>query len=444
MSNTPLTVTELTSRIKQVLEQGFARIEVTGEISRLTRPSSGHLYFTIKDAHAAISAVVWRSAAARLKTRPQEGQAFVFTGHLSVYEPRGSYQLVVTSIAPVGAGKLAEAFERQKALFAERGWFDAKRKTMPPKLPAHIGIVTSTTAAAFEDVKKVLRTRPAWLRITLSPAIVQGEQAASSIAQAIARLHGLEDQPDVILLVRGGGSMEDLWCFNDEKVVKAVVDAQIPIISGIGHEIDTTLADLAADVRAATPSNAAELACPAKDTLRPQLQRLRQRLHQALNSFKDAKYWSLERASHRLQRAFRQILQDKHKQVRLQKNQLQQFEPNHRLRQNMHDFYQLKQRLFAAAHAMPSRKRQNVAQASYLLRLSYTQALQHKQQQWQKQHEQLQAMNPMLVLKRGYAITTDAEGKVISSIQDLNAGDTIGLHLHDGKATAQVVHKETS
>ncbi|MCF6208998.1 MAG: exodeoxyribonuclease VII large subunit [Ghiorsea sp.] len=256
MANTPLTVTELTARIKQVLEQGFSRVEVTGEISRLTSPSSGHLYFTIKDSHAAISAVVWRSAAARLKTRPKEGQAYVFTGHLSLYEPRGSYQLVVTGIASAGAGRLAEEFERRKVLFAERGWFDADNKKGIPTYPKHIAIVTSQTAAAFADVKKVLSTRPAWLNITLSPAVVQGESAPQSITRAMQRLHDLADKPDVILLVRGGGSMEDLWCFNDERVVQAIVDADIPIISGVGHEIDTTLADLAADVRAATPSNA--------------------------------------------------------------------------------------------------------------------------------------------------------------------------------------------
>ena len=285
MSQT-LTVTELTARIKQVLEQGFSRIEVTGEISRLTKPSSGHLYFTIKDNHAAISAVVWRGAAARLKTRPKDGQAYVFTGHLSLYEPRGSYQLVVTDIASAGTGRLAEEFERRKMLFAERGWFDADTKKNIPAFPKHIGIVTSQTAAAFEDIKKVLNTRPAWLNISLSPAVVQGESAPQSIACAIQKLHNLADTPDVILLVRGGGSMEDLWCFNDERVVQAIVDATVPIISGIGHEIDTTLADFAADVRAATPSNAAELVCPAKETLRPQIQGAQQRYNKPSTAIK--------------------------------------------------------------------------------------------------------------------------------------------------------------
>jgi len=438
MANTPFTVTELTARIKQVLEQGFAQVEVTGEISRLTKPSSGHVYFTIKDAHASISAVVWRSAASRLKTRPKDGQAYVFKGHLSLYEPRGSYQLIVTSISAAGEGKLAVEFEKRKALFAERGWFDTSHKKDIPKLPQHIGIVTSQTAAAFADVKKVLQTRPAWLRISLSHAVVQGEQAPRSVCAAIQRLHQLDNKPDVILLVRGGGSIEDLWCFNDEKVVQAIFEATIPIISGVGHEIDTTLADLVADIRAATPSNAAELACPAKDTLYPQVSRLKQRLNQAFNSYKDAKHWSLERQSNQLHQAFRQRLQQRHLHIRELKNRLQKFEPNHRLRQDMHQFYDIKQRLFAAVQYAPSQKRHKLEQASHHFRLSYEHQLQYKQQQWQKRHEQLYAMNPSNVLKRGYAMTTDEQGKVVSSAKHLQQGDVLHLHFHDGSTQAKV------
>ncbi|MDX8405816.1 MAG: exodeoxyribonuclease VII large subunit, partial [Mariprofundus sp.] len=257
MNSPPISVTQLTARIKQMLEQGFVGITVSGEVSRLTRPASGHLYFTIKDAHAAIAAVVWRSAAMRLHTRPEEGGEYIFTGHLSVYEPRGSYQLIVTRIEAAGAGKLAAEFERRKQLFAERGWFDPANKHAIPSLPQHIGIATSATAAALEDVKKVLATRPAWLQLTLSPCLVQGAAAPASIVAALTALACLPNRPDLILLVRGGGSIEDLWCFNDESVVRAVMDCPIAIISGIGHEIDITLTDFAADKRAATPSNAA-------------------------------------------------------------------------------------------------------------------------------------------------------------------------------------------
>jgi len=438
MANTPLTITELTARIKQVLEQGFARVEVTGEISRLTSPSSGHLYFTIKDSHAAISAVVWRSAATRLKTRPKEGQAYVFTGHVSLYEPRGSYQLVVTGIASAGAGRLAEAFERRKVLFAERGWFDADTKKDIPTYPKHVGIVTSQTAAAFEDVKKILSTRPAWLNIALSPAVVQGESAPKSIACAIQRLHDLADKPDVILLVRGGGSMEDLWCFNDEQVVQAIVDADIPIISGVGHEIDTTLADLAADVRAATPSNAAELVCPARDTLRPQIHRAQQRAQQAFNSYKDGKHWSLERSNNRLQNLYRQNLQQKRSMIRQLTSKLHQYEPNQSLRNQSQQFYNIKQRLLAAAQNMMPRHQQHLAEQQHLLRLTYQNIEQSHKQRWQKKHEQLLAMNPKHVLERGYVITTDNNGEIITSANKLKAGDKISLHYHDNTVQSEV------
>ncbi len=236
-SNKPLSVTELTARIKQMLEAGFAKVEVTGEVSRLTSPASGHLYFTIKDAHAAISAVIWRSTALRLKNLPEEGGEFVFTGPISLYEPRGSYQLVISRVEAAGAGKLAAEFERRKQDFSERGWFDAASKLSPPKLPKHIGIITSSTAAAFEDVKKVLATRPAWLELTLAPALVQGRSAAASIVNAIQRIARMDSPPDTILLVRGGGSIEDLWCFNDESVVKAIVECPIPLITGTAMKL---------------------------------------------------------------------------------------------------------------------------------------------------------------------------------------------------------------
>ncbi|MDX8381076.1 MAG: exodeoxyribonuclease VII large subunit [Ghiorsea sp.] len=435
---TPITVTELTARIKQVIEQGFAQVEVAGEISRLTTPASGHLYFTIKDSHAAISAVVWRSAATRLKTRPKDGQAYVFFGYLSLYEPRGTYQLIVTRIEPAGAGQLAAEFERRKNLFAERGWFDESRKQKIPKLPKHISIVTSATAAAFEDVKKVLATRPAWLNITLSQAIVQGQQAPSSIAQAIIYLHQLEEKPDVILLVRGGGSIEDLWCFNDEKVVQAIYEAKIPIISGVGHEIDTTLADLAADIRAATPSNAAEIACPAKDTLQPQIRNLAQRLRQVFNSYKDARHWDIERKINSLQHAYRQSLRQQTQRLQAQQLQLQQHEPNQRLRRNTQTFYNLKQRLTNASRQHMPNKQTQLTRATHHLRQVFQAKLQQNIDNAHKYQQQLYAMNPHLVLKRGYAMTTDALGKVVSSAQTLQQGDKLHLHFHDGNADVKV------
>jgi len=445
--STPITVTELTARIKQVLEQGFSQVEVTGEISRLTTPSSGHLYFTIKDAHAAISAVVWRSAAARLKTKPKEGQAYVFIGHLSLYEPRGTYQLVITRIESVGAGRLAAEFERRKALFAERGWFDSTSKHMPPQLPQHIGIITSATAAAFEDVKKVLTTRPTWLQITLSPALVQGEAAPASISQAFQRFAAIQpkkNQPDVILLVRGGGSIEDLWCFNDEKVVQSIVDCAIPVISGVGHEIDTTLADLAADMRAATPSNAAELACPDRDSLQPKVANLVNRLSQTFSRYQDDKNWILERHNNHLNQSFQALVHQKRHQIQRLKGHLHTHEATQKLRQNGQQLYALQHRLQTSQQSLNYQYRQHLSQIKQVLCAAYQSKHQQQSQLWHKRHEQLLAMNPKHVLKRGYAMTTDQHGKIVSSAQQLQAKDTLHLHFQDGDAQTKVTSIQLS
>jgi len=460
MNAAPLTVTELTARIKQVLEQGFSQIEVTGEISRLTTPSSGHLYFTVKDAHAAISAVVWRTTALRLKTRPKEGQAYVFIGHLSLYEPRGSYQLVISRIEAVGAGRLAAEFEQRKQMFAERGWFDAEHKLPVPQLPQHIGIVTSATAAAFEDVKKVLTTRPSWLNITLSPCLVQGEKAAETIVKALQRLQTLDHKPDVILIVRGGGSIEDLWCFNDERIIQAIYESNIPIISGVGHEIDTTLTDLVADMRAATPSNAAELACPARETLRQrlpkissmmnsitrklqhvrqQLKHLNQNQYQAFNRYQDNLNWSLERLNAKHQKNYRKHLQQYHNRLRALNIRLQQQEPNQLLRLDTQLFFALKQRLFASNTFITPKKKRNLSVKSHQLHLLQRQQLQSNKQHWQRLHQYLQAMNPNHVLQRGYAMTTDQHNNIISSTRNLKKGSLLHLHFHDGFAETEVL-----
>lgn len=459
MSHTPLTVTELTARIKQVIEQGFAQISVTGEVSRLTKPSSGHLYFTIKDSHAAISAVVWRTTAVRLNLRPEEGKAYVFSGHISLYEPRGTYQIVVQRVAAVGAGQLAEEFEHRKQLFASRGWFEPAHKKTIPRLPQHIGIVTSATAAAFEDVKKVFTSRPAWLQITLSPCVVQGEQAAQSVADAITRLHHLKCQPDVILLVRGGGSMEDLWCFNDEKISQAVFDSKIPIITGIGHEIDTTLVDWVADLRAATPSNAAELACPDRATLQQQLPSMRnlsnllmrrlqqarqqlghlgQRQRYAMQSSQDKHHWKIERLNHLINQQTAHLIRQRRNLLRSFSARLHSYEPNQRLRENTANLHAHQQSLLATAQLLiRPREKQRLFYHTPLLPL-VQRKVQRNRQTWQGLHEHLLALNPKQVLKRGYAMTTDLHGIIMNSASALNTNQRIHLHYHDGHAEATV------
>lgn len=459
MNEAPLTVTELTARIKQTLEQGFAHIEVKGEISRLTKPSSGHIYFTIKDSHANISAVVWRSAALRLKTLPKEGQEFIFSGHLSLYEPRGTYQIIVTQISPVGAGQLAVEFERRKSLFAERGWFSNEHKKTIPILPQHIGIVTSATAAAFEDVKKVLVTRPAWLKKTLSPAIVQGERAPQSIANAIQSLQQLKDVPDIILLVRGGGSMEDLWCFNDETVIKAIATSQIPIITGVGHEIDTTLADYAADLRAATPSNAAELCCASRQHLRqnmPQPQRLKyslrsmfghlqQKLHIQQQSLKHHQQRKLDQdlqqsamLQQRLVLSFQALLGQWQQHSHEKHNQLITLEPGRQLRQKQQQLHHLQERLSTCHLQILPEKQHRLATYRHQLTQSWKSSLQGLHYKLQLHCETLHALDPTHVLQRGYSLNYDATGKLITHAKSMQQGDAMHIHFQDGSIDSRV------
>jgi exodeoxyribonuclease VII large subunit len=436
MENKPLSVTELTAGIKQLLEQRYASIEVAGEVSRLTRHASGHIYFTIKDAHASISAVIWRSAAVRLKLLPGDGEQFIFTGHISVYEPRGTYQLVVRKVEAAGTGQLAAEFEHRKARFAERGWFDPERKTRPPKLPGHIGIVTSPTSAAFEDVKKVLATRPAWLQLTLAPAVVQGDAAPAAIAKAIARLNSISSKPDLILLTRGGGSMEDLWCFNDELVVKAIVESEIPIISGIGHEIDTTLADFAADIRAATPSNAAELASPDRDTLRHQLPKPSQLQH-IWQRAQDSRHQHCDRSAIQLTANFHHRIASRHRLLAEIQQKLALQEPHRQLRLREQTLHRCQQHLTTFQLHGRNRQRQKLEQLHQRLNWLREKQIETSRQSVSSLTRELHDLGPVQVLKRGYTISMDAEGRLLTSANQLAVGDRVDIRFHDGIAATE-------
>lgn len=256
-------VGELSAYIREMFELDYRLqdIEVTGEISNFTRASSGHLYFTLKDANAQIRCVMWRSQAERLRFLPAEGDAVLARGRISVYEAGGTYQLYADRLQPAGRGDLAVAFERLKEALAAEGLFDAEHKKPIPRLPRKIGIVTSSGAAALRDILTVLQRRNPLVSVLIAPTLVQGEMAPAQIIRALRWLDGRDDV-DTIIIARGGGSIEDLWAFNDEHVARAIYAARHPIISGVGHETDFTIADFVADLRAPTPSAAAELAAP--------------------------------------------------------------------------------------------------------------------------------------------------------------------------------------
>lgn len=258
------TVSALTKYIRDVLESDVTLqdVWVEGEISNLSRPASGHIYFTLKDAGASLRSVMWKTSAARLALALQDGMAVAVHGRIGVYEVSGQYQLYAEQIRPVGEGALYQEFLRLKALLEAEGLFDLQRKRPIPDFPKRMGIVTSATGAAIRDMLNTLRRRLPLVEVILAPVPVQGEDAPPKLVEAIASLNRLEPKPDVILLARGGGSIEDLWAFNDERVVRAVSASAVPIICGVGHETDFTLSDFAADLRAPTPTAAAELATP--------------------------------------------------------------------------------------------------------------------------------------------------------------------------------------
>lgn len=281
----PITVAELTATIRGLLENDprLQEVRVQGEVSNMKRAASGHLYFTLKDGKAALACVMWRSKAQSLHTAPKEGDSVIAAGRIAVYEPQGAYQLSVDRLRPVGVGDLYAQFERLKLALEAEGLFDASRKRQMPSFPRTIGVVTSADAAAFQDVRNVLARRFPLARVILSPTLVQGADAPPQIVRALLRLNGRDDI-DVILVCRGGGSIEDLWAFNDERVARAIAASRQPVISGVGHETDFTICDFVADLRAPTPSAAAEMLTPDFADLRASVEWLRGRLRDTAQS----------------------------------------------------------------------------------------------------------------------------------------------------------------
>lgn len=261
-----LSVTDITRQIKSSLEQRFTRVWIQGEISNFKRHTSGHLYFTLKDEGAQISAAMWRSRAATLLFEPEDGMKVIARGGITVYPPRGSYQIDVDQLTPLGIGELQIAFERLKKKLAAEGLFDEERKRPLPRIPRAVGIITSETGAALQDVRTVLRRRFPTVELVLLPVRVQGVGASDEIAQAIRDMN-LYGKVDVMIVGRGGGSLEDLWAFNEEIVARAIHASQIPVVSAVGHEIDFTIADFVADLRAPTPSAAAEMIVPDRNEI---------------------------------------------------------------------------------------------------------------------------------------------------------------------------------
>jgi exodeoxyribonuclease VII large subunit len=387
-------VSELNRYVRQSLEKDFRLqgVRVTGEVSGFRAYPSGHWYFTLKDEAAQVSCVLWRNRAEKLGFTPRDGDAVEAQGNVTLYETRGQYQLDVAWLQRAGEGELYREFTRLKARLEAEGLFAPERKRPLPAWPRTIGLVTSPAGAALRDMLNVIRRRFPMAEVLLSPTPVQGDDAPPQI---VAALHALADaRPDVIIVARGGGSLEDLWAFNDERVARAMAALPVPVVSGVGHETDFTIADFVADVRAPTPSAAAELVTPSRDQLRNQVNALAAQMAGALSS----------------------AIRDKRLSLREQSAQLKALSPQARLanaRQRADDL------LARAAVAMTHR-------------------LALERERWNGLAQALNGVSPLAVLSRGYAVVTHPDGAVVRKASEVKSGDPLRVRVSEGEFGVEV------
>jgi exodeoxyribonuclease VII large subunit len=437
------TVSRLNREVRVLLERGFGSLWLEAEISNFARPSSGHWYFSLKDATAQVRCAMFRQRNMLCTFTARDGQKVLVRARVGLYEPRGEYQLIVDHMEDAGLGALKRQFEELSAKLAAEGLFAQERKRALPALPKRIGVITSPTGAAVRDILQVLARRFAAVAVLIYPVPVQGASAAAEIIAAL-KLAGRRAECDVLILARGGGSLEDLWAFNDEALARAIVASPIPVISGVGHEVDFTIADFAADVRAPTPSAAAEIVVPEAQEWLKSFQRLGLRLQRGmrrrLEDHRERLRWLTGRAAlvgpsarlaqqmqrlddfeQRLGRALRQILSDSRSDLAARQSRLWQASPIARVRDTAARHGALHARLLAAAHEQIRRARER------LLPLVRT----------------LNAVSPLATLDRGYAIVSNMSGDILRDAADAPAGTPIEARLARGRLRAKVEGNST-
>jgi exodeoxyribonuclease VII large subunit len=431
------TVSELTAHLKEVVEGTFAEVWVAGEVSSLSRPASGHQYFNLKDARATLACALFRFQAKYQRFELQEGIAIAAKGRISIYEPRGTYQLVVEYFEPLGAGALQAAFERLKQRLAADGLFDPAHKQPLPFLPRRVGIITSRTGAVIRDIVRVATARFPNIELLLHPVRVQGTGAAEEIAAAIAAMDARGDL-DVLIVGRGGGSLEDLWAFNEEGVVRAVAACRTPIVSAVGHETDFTLCDFAADVRAATPSNAAEIVVPVKAELLATLAQRHRSLRLGLQR-------RLEHLAQRVDVASRALV---HQRQRFRDQRDHIAVRGAHLATALHaSLMARRERLYHVAHLLErhspaarlSRAHARLAGLTPRLHRAGVHLADRARQRLRLAAETLHAVSPLAVLSRGYAIATLPGGnRPVTDTSTLRPGDRLRLRFAAGSADMRV------
>lgn len=432
-------VTELNRATRRLLAEHFPTIKVAGEISNLSVPSSGHLYFSLKDARAQVRCAMFRMHQRRLKFKPDNGQQVIVSAQVSLYEPRGEYQLIVEAMAEAGTGALRQAFELLKQKLLAEGLFEPSRKRSIPILPVQIGIITSPTGAAIHDILTVLKRRFPAVPVVLYPVAVQGDNAQHEITRALQTANKRREV-DVLIVARGGGSLEDLWAFNEESVARAIAASDIPVISGIGHEVDFCIADFVADLRAPTPSAAAEHAVPDRKEWLNRFQvfesRLQQQISRQLSHCQQTLDW--------LQRS----LQQQHPGRRLQRDNLQLEELGSRLTRILqHRIIGLKSRLEVNESMLIrhhprvkiDHQRQKLLYFEERLKRAMFSKLEYLRERQAGIGQTLHAVSPLATLERGYAIVTGQPGgELIKSSQQLQPGQAVKTRLGHGHFISEV------
>lgn len=432
------TVSRLNTTVRQLLELEMGQIWLSAEISNFSQPASGHWYFTLKDDGAQVRCAMFRNSNRRVTFRPQNGQQVLVRAALTLYEPRGDYQLIAESMQPAGEGALQQQFEQLKQTLLAEGLFEQGHKKALPEPARQVGIITSATGAALHDVLRVLQRRDPSLPVVIYPTPVQGVDAPQAIVRAIEQAN-LRDECDVLILGRGGGSLEDLWSFNDERVARAIFASRIPIVSAVGHETDVTISDFVADLRAPTPSAAAELVSRNQVELFRQLVSQQTRLEMAADYYLGEQNRKFTQLQHRLQQ--------QHPQLRLARQQTTMMKlqrrlddaMQHQLRQASRQQERGTQRLIAfQPQSRIHHAQQQMQQIRYQLQQTFQQHLNADKQRFSALAAQLEGVSPLATLARGFTVTTALDGKVVKKTGQINCGDKLQTRLDDGWVESEV------
>ncbi|WP_316392209.1 exodeoxyribonuclease VII large subunit [Citrobacter farmeri] len=432
------TVSRLNQTVRLLLEQEMGQVWISGEISNFSQPSSGHWYFTLKDDTAQVRCAMFRNSNRRVTFRPQHGQQVLVRANITLYEPRGDYQIIVESMQPAGEGLLQQKYEQLKAKLQAEGLFDQQHKKSLPS-PAHcVGVITSKTGAALHDILHVLKRRDPSLPVIIYPTAVQGDDAPGQIVRAI-ELANARQECDVLIVGRGGGSLEDLWSFNDERVARAIFASMIPVVSAVGHETDVTIADFIADLRAPTPSAAAEMVSRNQQELLRQILSAQQRLGMAMDYF-------LANRSRRFTQIYHR-LQQQHPQLRLARQQTA-LERLHQ-RMNVAIDGQLKRTSQRQARLLQRLNQQSpqpriyraqtrIQQLEYRLAENVRSRLSATRERFGNAVTHLEAVSPLSTLARGYSVSTATDGKVLKKVKQVKTGDVMTTRLEDGWVESQI------